>query len=267
MAQKSVIAIGAHPDDIEFCMAGTLLQLRAVGWKIHYFNVSSGNLGSVTMTSAKTVQIRAKEARAAARILKSRYHASVCQDLEIMYDIPTLRKVAGVIRKSRASIVLTHSPVDYMEDHTNTCRLAVTAAFAHGMPSFKTSPTTRPYGHDVAVYHAMPHSLQGPLREKIVPGSFVDTTNVHEVKIEALGAHASQQDWLDASQGMNSYLKTADDMSRHVGKLSKKFRHAEAWRRHLYYGFSRTEVDPLSTALGKLHKINAAYERMIKKGT
>ena len=122
-------------------------------------------------------------------------------------------------------------------------------------------------GHDVTVYHAMPHSLQGPLREKIVPGSFVDTTDVHADKIEALGAHASQQDWLNTSQGMNSYLKTADDMSRHVGKLSKKFRHAEAWRRHLYYGFSRTEVDPLSTALGNLHKINAAYERMIKKGT
>ena len=84
MAQKSAIAIGAHPDDIEFCMAGTLLQLRAVGWKIHYFNLSSGNLGSVTMTSAKTVQTRAKEARAAARILKARYHASICQDLEYM---------------------------------------------------------------------------------------------------------------------------------------------------------------------------------------
>ena len=267
MPKPSAIAIGAHPDDIEFCMAGTLLQLKEVGWVIHYFNLSSGNLGSVKMNPARTARTRTKEARAAAKTLDAKYHQSVCDDLEIMYDVPTLRKVSAVIRKSKASIVLTHSPVDYMEDHTNTCRLAVTAAFTYGMPNFKSSPATESYSQNVTVYHAMPHSLQGPLREKIVPGSFVDTTDVHEVKIEALGAHASQQDWLDASQGMNSYLKTADDMSRHVGKLSKKFRHAEAWRRHLYYGFSRTEVDPLSTALGNLHKINAAYERMIKKGT
>ena len=153
-----------------------------------------------------------------------------------------------------------------MEDHTNTCRLAVAAAFTHGMPNFRTTPVTRPYGDDVTVYHAMPHSLRGPLREKIVPGAFVDTTVVHERKIEALAAHASQQDWLDASQGMNSYLKTADDMSRHVGKLSKKFKHAEGWRRHLHYGFSGEELDPLAEVLGKSYRINRDYERSLEKG-
>ena len=183
-----------------------------------------------------------------------------------LYTVPTLRKVAAAIRKSKASIVLTHSPVDYMEDHTTTCRLAVTAAFTHGMPNFKTTPATRPYGDDVTVYHAMPHSLCGPLREKIVPGAFVDTTAVHERKIEALAAHASQQDWLDASQGMNSYLKTADDMSRHIGKLSKKFKHAEGWRRHLHYGFSGEELDPLAEVLGKGFHINRDYERSLEKG-
>ena len=138
-----------------------------------------------------------------------------------LYTVPTLRKVAAAIRKSKASIVLTHSPVDYMEDHTNTCRLAVAAAFTHGMPNFRTTPVTRPYGDDVTVYHAMPHSLRGPLREKIVPGAFVDTTVVHERKIEALAAHAESTGLAGCESGMNSYLKTADDMSRHVGKLSK----------------------------------------------
>lgn len=265
MPKPSAIAIGAHPDDIEFYMAGTLLQLQSAGWQVHYFNLSSGNLGSVKMSSAETAKTRAREARKAARVLGAKYHRSIGRDLEILYTVPALRKVAAVIRASGASVVLTHSPADYMEDHTNTCRLAVTAAFTHGMPNFKTTPATKPYDHDVTVYHAMPHSLQGPLRERVVPGAFVNTTPVHERKIEALAAHESQQDWLDASQGMNSYLKAADDMSRQVGKLSKRFAHAEGWRRHLHFGFSAAQTDPLAEALGKDYRINREYERHLQK--
>jgi len=266
MPKPSAIAIGAHPDDIEFCMAGTLLQLKAVGWTIHYFNLSSGNLGSVKMNAAKTARIRAKEARAAAKTLGSKYHKNVCDDLEIMYDVPTLRRVSAVIRKSKASIVLTHSPVDYMEDHINTCRLAVTAAFTHGMPNFKSTPATKSYRQNVTVYHGMPHSLRGPLRKRVTPGAYVNTTDVHQKKIEALASHESQQNWLDVSQGMNSYLTAADDMSRMVGRLAKIFKHAEGWRRHLHYGFSSKEEDPLKEALGKRYLVNQQYERLLEKG-
>jgi LmbE family N-acetylglucosaminyl deacetylase len=153
-----------------------------------------------------------------------------------------------------------------MEDHTNTCRLAVTAAFTHGMPNFKSSPATKSYRQNVTVYHAMPHSLRDPLRKRVTPGAFVNTTVVHQKKIEALAAHESQQDWLDVSQGMNSYLTAADDMSRMVGRLAKKFKHAEGWRRHLHYGFSSKEVDPLKEALGKKYLVNQQYERLLEKG-
>ena len=265
MSKPSAIAIGAHPDDIEFCMAGTLLKLKSIGWQIHYFNLSSGNLGSVKMNSNRTARTRTKEARAASRVLGAKYHSGICDDLEIIYDVPTLREVSAVIRKSKASIVLTHSPVDYMEDHTNTCRLAVTAAFTHGMPNFKTTPSTKPYDLDVTVYHAMPHSLKDPLRRQIIPGSYVDTTDVHKLKIEALASHKSQQDWLDVSQGMNSYLQTADEMSRGLGHLSGKYKHAEGWRRHLHYGFSSKEKDPLKEFLGKKYLINQKYERSLRK--
>src|SRR4051812_7370276 len=53
-----VLAIAAHPDDIEFMMAGTLLLLRDAGWDTHYLNVSSGNLGSLTLTPSETARIR-----------------------------------------------------------------------------------------------------------------------------------------------------------------------------------------------------------------
>ena len=46
-----------------------------------------------------------------------------------------------------------------------------------------------------------------------------------------------------------------------VGRMSRRFQHAEGWRRHLHYGFSRTEVDPLKDALGRDCLINRKYER------
>ena len=138
-----------------------------------------------------------------------------------------------------------------MEDHTNTCRLAVTAAFARGMPNFRTRPTRKHVESDVAVYHAMPHGLCDGLRQRIVPGAFVNTTSVHEMKLLALACHRSQKEWLDVSQGMGSYLKTMNETSLTVGKLSKRFKHAEGWRRHSHLGFSATDVDSLRILFGK----------------
>lgn len=261
---KTAIAIAAHPDDIEFVMAGTLLQLKAVGWEIHYLNLSTGNCGSLEYNPTKTAKVRRKEAQDAAKILGAKWHAPMCNDLEIFYDLKTLRKLSAVIRKVQPSIILTHSPQDYMEDHMNTCRLAVTAAFTHGMPNFKSSPNRPVYQHDVTIYHAMPHGLCDGLRRRIVPGAYVNTTPVQETKLDSLAAHKSQQSWLDASQGMNSYLQAMNDMSRAVGKLSKKFKHAEGWRRHLHYGFSANEIDPLADALGKNYLINKAYEKSLR---
>ena len=68
MPKPSAIAIGAHPDDIEFAMAGTLLQLQEVGWEIHYFNLSCGNLGSVKLNAAQATRTRTREAKAAASL-------------------------------------------------------------------------------------------------------------------------------------------------------------------------------------------------------
>ena len=62
----AALAIAAHPDDIEFLMAGTLLLLRRRGWDLHYFNIASGNLGSMRWDARKTARVRRKEARAAA---------------------------------------------------------------------------------------------------------------------------------------------------------------------------------------------------------
>ena len=153
-----------------------------------------------------------------------------------------------------------------MEDHTNTCRLAVTAAFARGMRNFKTIPQRTPVSGDVTLYHAMPHGLRDGLRRRIIPGAFVNTTSVQAIKREALAAHQSQKEWLDASQGLDSYLRAMDELSLAIGKMSRHFKHAEGWRRHLHLGFSAGDIDPLRDALGKNYLINADHERELEHG-
>lgn len=245
----AVLALAAHPDDIEFLFAGTLLRLQAAGWDLHYCNLSSGNLGSLTLSAADTRRTREAEAREAAALLGATWHAPFCDDLEILYTVPNLRRAAGIIRSVQPRILLTHSPVDYMEDHIVTCRLAVTAAFARGMPNFWTEPGHTHVEQDVTIYHAMPHGLVTPLREAVLPDLFVDTAGVHEAKRAALDCHRSQKAWLDASQGMDSHLGAMEEFSRRVGRLSGRFEHAEGWRRRLHLGYSAHDDDPLANAL------------------
>ncbi len=259
--KKTAIAIGAHPDDIEFYMAGTLVLLQRAGYEIHYLNVANGCCGSVQYDANKTRILRRGEARRAAKILGAHFHESLCNDMEIIYDLKLLRRLAAVVREVKPNIVLTHSPVDYMEDHTNTCRLVVTAAFAHAMPNFRSVPPRPTAEYDVTLYHAVPHSLRDPLRRLVLPEVFVNTTTTQAAKRAALAEHKSQENWLVVSQGTSSLAAKVDEMARAAGKLSKKFKFAECWRRHLHYGFSATEVDPLRDALGKDFLVNKAYER------
>ena len=260
------IAIGAHPDDIEFQMAGTLCLLKKAGYATHYLNLCSGNCGSLAGSAGAVRRKRATEAKAAAQILGARFHGSLTDDLELFYHLSLLRRVASVIRVVKPTLVLTHSPSDYMEDHSITCRLAVTAAFARGMPNFKSVPPQPAYQRSVTVYHCMPHGLRDGLRRRVTPGAFVNTTPVHATKLGALAAHASQQAWLDASQGMNSYLSAMEAMSLETGRLSRRFKHAEGWRRHLHLGFSADDEDPLAKALGTDYLINKRYERNLERG-
>ena len=207
-------------------------------------NISSGNCGSASLSAEETEAKRLAEAREAATILGATFHPPFSRDLEVFYDASHLRRLASIIRDVNPSIVLTHSPQDYMEDHTNTSRLAVTAAFSRGMPNFDVEPPRPPVDSEVTVYHAMPHGLMDELRRPVQPDLLIDTTVVFETKRQALAAHRSQKEWLDVSQGMNSYLKSMEEMSRTLGQAAGT-EHAEGWRRHSHLGFSAREMDPL----------------------
>jgi N-acetylglucosamine malate deacetylase 1 len=263
---QTALAIGAHPDDLEFMMGGTLALLSQAGWHTHYLNLASGSCGSAVLPAARLRIVRRREARSAAGILGAVFHASLVDDLELYYERTTLRQLTALIRDINPAILLVPSPQDYMEDHTNACRLAVTAAFVRGMRNFRTVPARPPVRSEVTVYHAMPHGLRDPLRRRVIPGAFVDTSAVQEVKRAALAEHRSQQQWLDTSQKINQYLQTLEDFAREMGRMSGRFRYAEGWRRHLHYGFCAADADPLRQALGRHYLINRQYEAALERG-
>jgi LmbE family N-acetylglucosaminyl deacetylase len=242
---KTAIAIAAHPDDIEFMMAGTLLLLKTRGYEIHYLNLAKGNLGTTEVDEKTIKEIRLKEAQQSAAVMGAHFHPPFCNDLEIFYEEKTLRQLAAIIRDVRPSVVLTHSPEDYMEDHTNSCRLTVTAVFARGMRNFKTIPALEAGNYDCTIYHALPHVLTDSFGKPIVPSLFVNITSMMPTKMEALKAHQSQLAWLDTSQKLNSYLQAMEDISLKVGKMSGVFNYAEGWRRHQHVGFCAEDADPL----------------------
>jgi LmbE family N-acetylglucosaminyl deacetylase len=247
--KKRAFAVAAHPDDIEFVMAGTLIQLGEAGYELHYMNLANGCCGSTEHSAANTARIRADEALAAADSIGAEFHASLVNDLEIFYDHATLTRLAAVMRQVAPEILLVHAPLDYMEDHMNACRLAVTAAFARGMPNYPTQPPTPPVEQPVTIYHAQPHGNRDPLGQLVKPSLFVDVTSVMEKKTAMLACHKSQQQWLDTSQGLNSYLQTMRDLMREVGEMSGCYEYAEGWRRHSHLGLCGADDDPLCGAL------------------
>lgn len=247
----TAIAIAAHPDDIEFFMAGTLMRLKEAGYDLHYWNLANGCCGSTQYDRATTANVRREEGMAAAKYLGATFHESICNDLEVFYDQATLAKVASVLREVNPTIVLTHAPIDYMEDHTNVCRLAVTAAFSRGIPNFPVDPPRPHVTGKVTVYHAQPYSHHEPLGTRVHPHFYVDVTNLQARKQAMLALHVSQKQWLDESQGHDSYLQAMSDLDADLGVSSGVFDFAEGWRKHLHLGFCGPHDDPLRLALGE----------------
>lgn len=245
----TVFAVHSHPDDIEFTMAGTLFLLAERGCEIHYMNLSNGGCGSMEYPPEETKEMRRREGLAAADYLGATFHGSLVNDMEVFYEKETLRRLASVMREVGPDIVLTSSPQDYMEDHMNACRLAVSAAFILGFPNYETEPPRQAVDKDVVVYHAMPHGLRDGLRNPIFADYYVDIGGVIPQKTAMLACHASQKEWLDRTQGFDSYLDTMKSMAREVGSMSGTFDYAEGWRRHSHLGFSRVEMDPLTDLL------------------
>jgi N-acetylglucosamine malate deacetylase 1 len=246
---KRVMALAAHPDDIEFMMSGTLFRLKELGWAIHYMTVANGSGGTTEHDAAEIIRIRRKESIEAAAYIGAEYHESLVNDFEVFYEDSLIRKIAAVIRGVGPSILLLPALEDYMEDHMNTARLGVTAAFTKGCPNYSTIPPVGAVNGDIVLYHAMPMGLADMLGRPAKAGLFVDVSGVMDKKKEMLSRHKSQQNWLSQSQGDNHYIETMQGMCRDMGTMAREYAFAEGWNRHNPLGFSRVAIDPLRQLL------------------
>jgi LmbE family N-acetylglucosaminyl deacetylase len=100
------------------------------------------------------------------------------------------------------------------------------------------------------LYHAQPHSSVDILRNRVVPSLFVDVTDKIDLKEQMLRCHATQKEWLDVSQGMDSYLEAMREGCARVGEMApRKVSYAEGFRQHMHAGFSAQDADRLSEVL------------------
>ena len=259
---KSVLAIAAHPDDIEFMMSGTMALLKQKGWDLHYMNLADGRCGTVGGNVEEIVATRSEEAMQACWILGSHLYPSIAPDMQICHTTEIVSRVVAVVRKAKPSIMLLLAPEDYMEDHTEACRIGVTAAFARGMNNFPCEPPRPEYHGDIALYHCLPVGGKDPMRKAVRAGQYVDVTSVMEDKEQMLIAHESQKEWLKKSQGID-YIDAMKKITRDIGKQSGKFEYAEGWRRRNHLGFAGRDIDPLYDALGKKCIVDKEYEKTL----
>jgi hypothetical protein len=132
------------------------------------------------------------------------------------------------------------------------------------MVNAPVDPPTPPTFKDVAVYHGQPHGNLDPMRRLVRAERYVDISSVLHRKRAALACHKSQKEWLDISQGYDSYLDSMTEAAAGVGRLSGKYEFAEGWRRHNPLGFSATEIDPLGELLSDVSWVDPAYAEWLR---
>jgi LmbE family N-acetylglucosaminyl deacetylase len=245
------MAIAAHPDDIEFGMSGTLFHLHNASCEIHYMNIANGYCGTAEYDVETITAMRLQEAKNASRHLGAIFHPPLVPDFEIYYTKELLDRLASIFRDVAPDILLVPSPEDYMEDHTNACRLAVSAAFVRGMKNYRVNPPRQAISNEVVIYHAQPHGNRNALNKIVCPDYFIDITRVIEEKSDMLAEHKSQKNWLDVSQGFNAYLDTMKVHAQEMGALSTKYEFAEGWRQHNPVGFCSMGANPIADILHK----------------
>ena len=245
---KTVLSLGAHPDDAEFFCAGTLALLAQKGWEIHIATMTPGDCGTVQYSRDEISRIRRAEAAKAAGILDGIYHCLECDDIFILYDRPSLLKAIELFRKVKPAIVFTTSPSDYMVDHEMASKIAQTACFACGVVNVET-PGAEPFEPIPHLYYMDPADQKDKFGTGIKAGTIVDITGVMDTKEEMLCCHESQRHWLMTHHGMDEYVNMMKESGEKRGREIKS-RFAEGFRQHLGHAYPHDNI--LKAELGDL---------------
>lgn len=245
---KTVLSLGAHPDDAEFFCAGTLALLHQKGWEIHIATMAPGDCGTVQYSREEISRIRKGEAAKSAAILDGSYHCLEEGDIFILYDRQSLLKAIELMRKVKPAIVFTTSPSDYMVDHEMASKIAQTACFACGVVNVET-PGAEPFEPIPHLYYMDAAEEKDKFGKEIKAGTIVDITGVIDTKNKMLCCHESQRHWLMTHHGMDEYVNMMKASGEKRGReISSDF--AEGFRQHLGHAYPQDNI--LKAELGDL---------------
>jgi len=180
MQKVDVLAIAAHPDDMELICGGTLIRAHMLGHSTAILDLAAGE-----MASRGTPELRAKEAAKAAKVMGVSVRENLgFPDGGIQNTPETRAKVAVVIRRLQPKIVITHSLHGRHPDHPIVAQLVRDACFVAGLKKIEPKiPAHRP----LKVLHALSFR-----EDNVKPTFVVDVSDAFEKKLEAIGCYESQ---------------------------------------------------------------------------
>ena len=190
----NILAIGAHPDDIESYCAGTLAKYTKQGHKVFLATSTSGNIGSAQHTMEEIASIRKEEARKSAALIGAEYLCLDYDDEMFFEDKEARLKFLDLYRYCKAEIVFTHSPHDYNPDHMLTSKIANDIVNMVSIEHLKTP--NPPYEKIPTVFY-----WESVFGLQFTPTDWVDISAEFETKKAMLGMHVSQQQWMKDCYG------------------------------------------------------------------
>ena len=185
--QLNVLAIGAHPDDIEILCAGTLARYAAQGHRIWMAVFTCGDMGDLQVPPPKLAAIRKAEAQASAALLGAELLWIGVTDECVFPNEAQRRLMIDLLRQADPDVIFTHGPNDYHPDHRYVSQLVFDSYFQKGLPHLpgQQQPACR-FGQ-AAVYYM--DNLGGI---EFLPTEYVDVSAVIETKCRMLACHKSQ---------------------------------------------------------------------------
>ncbi|HVN06779.1 MAG TPA: PIG-L family deacetylase [Bryobacteraceae bacterium] len=204
-----VLAVGAHPDDVELCCAGTLARCAERGDRIIIAVAARGDSASFDLSAGELVRVRSREARNAARVIGAEFIEMGLSDYGIDVRLENKKLFADVIRQARPDVIITHYHTEYGSDHNHTFVLVRDAALAATVPSVRTNH---------AALKRQPYIFMWePLGGfAFIPEIYVDITTTMRAKQKMLACHRSQRLWMEKHGGVN-FVEYIDVAARYRG--------------------------------------------------
>lgn len=205
MKQKNVLlAVGAHPDDLEFTSSGTIARMVEEGWDAYYIICTDGSRGSKDpkMTHERLAQIRRKEQVKAGKTLGLKDIFFLDHpDTELVADTALKGEIVRIIRTVRPKIVFSWDPTFYYTEHSAWTNTAFINHTDHRAAGIATMDAVFPLSRDMLTY---PEQIKEGLSAHRVEelwlygaekkSHIVNITDTFDKKIKALKIHASQFD-------------------------------------------------------------------------